>query len=357
MKILIAPHPFMKNIKFIFTGIIFGIIFCVNPAMAQKPANAGDYMQEISTEYSKITKDCWSYTSAVAHGKRARKLENRRKELVGTITATKKKISGMPGWQGDKSYRDSVVSFLKVYYDVINNEYSNITNIEGDAEQSYEKMEAYLLAQEKAGERLDNVYEMMKEQQAIFAAAHEVTLLQNSSKVSGKLERADRVFNYYHPLYLIFFRSYKQESFLLNSILKKDIPGMEQNREGLVTTASNGLSLMEAQSDFDGDASLKNICIEMLSFYKSETENNIGELISYFKKQEDFKKIKKEYDAKLPAKRTKADAEQYNNAANEVNAASVKYNSTNLELNTKRAALLEKWNQTVSDFLDKHVPK
>ena len=58
-------------------------------------------------------------------------------------------ISGLPAFNGDKEYRDTAVSFMKLYYNVLNEDYAKIINLEEISEQSYDDMEAYMMAQEK----------------------------------------------------------------------------------------------------------------------------------------------------------------------------------------------------------------
>jgi hypothetical protein len=78
---------------------------------AQSLNNAGSYMTYISAQQREIMKDFMSYTSAVAHGKSARKVANRRQELMKTMTESRRNIASMAPFQGDKSLRDSTAKF------------------------------------------------------------------------------------------------------------------------------------------------------------------------------------------------------------------------------------------------------
>ncbi len=68
----------------------------------------------------------------------------------------------MPSYKGEKAYRDSAVSFMKLYYNVLNEDYSKIINMEDIAEQSYDDMEAYMMAKEMVDKKLEEANEMMK---------------------------------------------------------------------------------------------------------------------------------------------------------------------------------------------------
>lgn len=323
----------------------------------QKFANAGEYLNYMNTETRKITRDMWDYTSAVTHGKSARKVENKRKEVLSTIKEAQGKISKMPGYEGDKSLRDSVVAYLKLSHIVLAEDYEKIVDMEEVAEQSYDMMEAYLLAQEKASDKLDAAGESLEEQQKLFAGQHNINLVENKDKISLKLESAGKVIQYYNTLYLIFFKSYKQEAYMLDAINRNDVNGIEQNKNSLAGFAAKGIESLDTMKAFKGDPSLKTSCKEMLAFYKMEANTKIPGMIDYFLKNENFNKMKSALEAKPQSKRSKEEIDQYNKAVKELNESMTKYNSVSQELYKKRSELLNKWNSSVKSFMDKHVPK
>lgn len=137
----------MKNLFL----LLVGIFFLEMTTIAQNYENAGEYMTAIDKQSENITKKFLSYASASAHGKKARKVENLRMKLLDEVQEARMNISGLPSFKGDKAYRDTSVSFMKLYFNVLNEDYSKIINMEDVAEQSYDAMEAYLLAQELVG--------------------------------------------------------------------------------------------------------------------------------------------------------------------------------------------------------------
>jgi hypothetical protein len=155
------------------------------------------YMENISVQLKTIMDDTWDYTSACAHSRSARKIDNKRKELVKTIIAAKNKITKMPDFDGDASLRDTVLSFLSIDYDVLNDDYSKIVNMEALADSSYDMMEAYLSAQEIADKKLDTANSNFIDEQKVFAEKNNINLIENKDKISKKLESSAKVFNYY----------------------------------------------------------------------------------------------------------------------------------------------------------------
>lgn len=336
---------------------VFSLSFTITYSAISYAQSAAQYMETITNEFQNIAADTWDYTSAVGHGKSARKVENRRKEVLETNMEAQKKIQKMGAFEGDKSFRDSTLAFLKLSYYVINHDYAKIVDMEEIAEESFNAMEAYLSAQEKAGQKLKEAGKMIEAEQKIFAATHNINLIESKDKISTKLEEAGKVFSYYNRLYLIFFKPYKEEGYMLDALNKNNINGVKENAENLSKYSDEGLKYLDTVKAYKGDNTLKIACVNLLTFYKSEGTAKAPVIINYLTNKESFFKIKATFDSKSQSSRTKADVDEYNKAVNDFNDAANQYNALNQQLNAKRSELLNKWNEAVSDFMDKQVPK
>jgi hypothetical protein len=347
----------MKKICLTLSLLAFAIFIPgMNNAKAQT-TDALEYMESISSQFKTIMDDTWDYTSTVAHSKSANKIDNKRKDLLKTLTAAKGTIGKMPDFEGDASYRDTVLAFLNIDYDVLNNDYSKIVDMEALAESSYDKMEAYLLAQEIAGNKLDTANSNLIAEQKVFAAKHDINIIENEDKVSKKLESSAKIFKYYNKVYLIFFKSYKQDAYLWTAITNSDLSSIEQNKNALLTTATEGLVLLDSIKAYKSDLALITACKKALIFYKSEAGTKLQDIVDYYISKDKFDKISTAYKAKDQSSLTKAEVDEYNNAVEEVNAAGTKYNTANQKLTTERNTIIETWNTAGQTFLDKHVPQ
>jgi hypothetical protein len=345
----------MKKINLLAIAILCFCIFTTKTSIAQK--SAVEYMENINQELSAIMADTWDYTSAVAHGKTARKIDNKRKDLIKTCQLAKNRVSRLGDFEGDKGLRDSVVAFLTLDYNVLTGDYEKIVNMEEIAEQSYDAMEAYLLAQERADQLLNDAGDRMAAEEKRFAEKNNINLLENKGKVAKKLESAGGVMKYYNEIYLIFFKSYKQEAYLVDAMNRNDLNAMEQNKNALIATATAGLEKLAKIDAFKGDANLKAACKNMLEFYKDEATSKMPDIIDFYMKKDKVDKVKKAFDAKAESKRTNDDINQYNAAVNDMNAGLKKYNTNNDVINKNRSNLLNKWNDGAAKFMDSHVPK
>jgi hypothetical protein len=344
------------SLKCKLTILGFVMLIATASTKAQNFNNGFEYMEFIGKEFKQISTDMWDYTSAAAHGKKAKTVEIKRKELVTQITKSIKKIEKLPGYNSNTSYRDSVLAYLNLNKLVLNDDYAKIVDMEEIAEQSYDAMEAYMLAKQKADEKQQLAGDMIDNEERKFAAANNINLIEGNDKISKKLEEAGKVYKYYNEIYLIFFKSYKQELYLIDAQNKADLNAMEQNKNALAKSCQEGKTKLENIADYKGDVSVKKACLDMLNFYESEA-TKFSDITKYYITKEKFDKINASFEAKSQSQRTKTDVDQFNAAVNELNEASNKYNAINQDLNQNRTKNLNKWNNDSEKLIDKFVPK
>ena len=188
---------------FLKSSVLITFLFLGLQSIGQQFSTAASYLEFISTKEKGISKELWDYTSTVARGKSARKVNNRRQDLIEAIKKAKQDIAKMPAFDGSKSFRDTTVAHLTLYYRVINEDYSKIMDMEDIAEQSYDNMEAYVLAQRVASDKLQESSEKFEQSYNGFAEANNITLLKSDDKLYKNLEKAGKAFDYYNDIFLI----------------------------------------------------------------------------------------------------------------------------------------------------------
>lgn len=329
------------------------LLFISAQTFAQDFENPGQYMDYIHKQQDNISKRFMTYTSASAHGKREKKVEALRNKLMDEISEARMNISGMPSYKGDKTYRDTAVNFMKFYYNVMNDDYSKIVNMEEIAEQSYDDMELYLLAEEKVQEKLKDANARMSEAQKQFAAKNNINLLTDKSEMGEMLEEVGGTNKHYHEVYLVFFKPYIQEKHLMDAIAKGNITAVEQSKNAMLKYAQEGLAALPSLKGYKGDKTLINGCMAALKFYVKEAEKT-SSISDYFLTKERFEGIKKDMDKK--STKSKEDVEAYNKSVNDINKASQSYNAVNKDLDGQRSDSLKEWNNAVKSFFDEHTP-
>ena len=335
--------------------LLFSLILLTNRSAAQAFENAGQYMDHITKANQVLTEKYLLYLSGMSHGKSARKVEKRRLEVLQAISDTKFSIMGMPPYKGDRTLKDTTVAYLKILNSVFNEDYGKIVNMEEIAEQSYDLMEAYMLAQEKANEKLQQASEKQNEMQKKFAAKNNITLIESESASEAKMKIASAVMKHYDEVYLIFFKSYKQEAYLMDAVNQKNVNSIEQNVNSLQSFSEQGLEKLKDLKGYNNDASLIIACRNLLNFYKDEAKKGSA-MTDFFLKAENFAKLKKQFDSKPGSKRTQQDVDQFNKAVKEINDAGNDYNAINNDLNKQRSKTLDGWNNAVKRYMDEYIP-
>lgn len=338
------------------TSLLFILVCVTLSSLAQDFSTPGGYLTHFSKTIETVNQTYMNYLSAVSHGKSARKVEKLRNKTLDAILMAKGEIAGAPGFKGDKIYRDATSAYIKTCYSVFNEDYHKIVNMEEIAEQSYDMMEAYLLAQKMAGEKLKEASDKQSVALKEFAAKHNIQLTDSKDELDIKLEKAGKVNEYYNKIYLIFFKSYKQDMYLTDAINKSDLNGMEQSRNALETYATAGLEELSSLGSFESDATVLAACKASLNFYKQVATQKMEPISSFVLANDNFTKLKKNFDVMPAARRTQADVDNFNKAVNDINKASNAYNKANNDINKQRTDMLNKWNGAVKDFFDAQMP-
>jgi hypothetical protein len=353
--VLRKPFDMKKTLQFAFT-FLFALIIAVPFAGAQgSTANANAYLDKVTDGQQQITEDFLSYISAVAHGKTARKIEKRRNDLVTAVAQARSRIKYLNPFEGDTSVKVAAFNYYEVEYNLLKNDYAKIVDMEEIAEESYDKMEAYLMAQEKAEEKLNESYNTWDAAFRAFAARYKITIMEDKSAVAKKAEAAHKVNEYYHQVYLVFFKSYKQEMYLSTAVEKKDLNGIEQSKNTLLKDVTDGFEKLNKIPAFDGDGDLTLTCRKALQFYQKEGKTSVPVVSDFLVKSDNFEKLKKTMNS--GGNHSKEDVDNYNKAVHDINAAVGSYNKLNKDDNVERNKVIDEWNNGAQGFLSKHTPR
>ena len=118
--------------SFLFGSLFLSLLGAALPSFAQKQNmdNPGDYMTAISKARGDMDVKYMQYVSAVAHGRRARKVEKLRHEVLDNITQSRYNTTDLPLYKGDNSLRRGSIDYIQLCYLVFSEDYTKIVNME-----------------------------------------------------------------------------------------------------------------------------------------------------------------------------------------------------------------------------------
>lgn len=327
------------------------------PAESIEKTPAVVYFEKIGRISRSISESAWEYVKVSADRKRSGEAAKKRKETIQKIENSIIQISAVEPFEGDSSYREAVLVYLRDLNAVMRDDYATIVSIEKNSEESFSALEAYLNMKEKADRKLDIITVKLKKAEEKFADANSVALSYRESDVTKKFRIASDVTKYYNSVYLPFFKAFKQESVLLDAVNSGDLQKIDSGRLLLHKVSNEGLDTYKSIKPYSGDLSLVKAASAFLDFFAEESVKHTKNITDYVQKKDAFEKIRKEFNAKKDSERTKVDADNYNAKAGELNDAGKKYNESVNELNKKRAELISRWNIISAEYFDRHIPR
>jgi hypothetical protein len=349
-----------KKVSGIFV-IIAGIFIATSayqfPGYAQQANDAVAYLELLSRPSDSILNDTWEYQRATAHSNNPKMIEDKRKTLIKHIEEYIADVNKMKPFKDDDMLRTSILKYLTLLHSILLNDYAKIVDMKEIAEQSYDTMEAYLLAQDKANEKLNDSIKILSDAEKTFADKNKITLNIVETELSKKVKKASDVMNYYNRVYLVLFKSLKQEAYLLDAKSSGDISKIEQNRKTLSKHSADGLKKISAMKPYDDDKTLLTICQKALVFYRNEAEENTTIATDFIIQKEEVEKLKKAFELTNTSERTQEQVDQYNAKVNAFNNTVNKLNAVNGKLNNERSAIITEWNTGFQEFISKHTPE
>ncbi|GAB4166887.1 MAG: hypothetical protein Tsb0033_28940 [Winogradskyella sp.] len=322
---------------------------------AQTFDNALQYLEFVSEQQEGITKKMWKYTKSIAHSRSDRNIENKRKSLLKTLDKAIDRIKKAPGYDGNE-FKNQLLNRLQYSKNMLNDDYAKIIDMKAVAEQSYDAMEAYMLAQEMADKKMEEIQEQYEANYYAFANKHKINIIENESDLSKNMTISNEVFRHYKKMYLIYFKVYINEIYLIDALNNGDANAIQQNANALSESAKEGLEILKTVEHYKNDKSIANTTKKAFEFFIDEADNKMPQIVEFLILNEDLQKTQTALEKTPQRKRTKEQIDGYNNMVNDFNKKVKDYNKLNGELNNKRQTVINNLNNTNQNFLSKHIP-
>src|SRR5258708_34984599 len=232
-------------------GFFALLLLClVTTSRAQDMNNPGDYITAITKARGEMDAKYMQYLSATGHSRTARKVEKLRQEVLDNITESRYKTTDLPLYKGDNSLRKGSIDYIQLCYIVFSEDYKKIVNMEELAEQSVDEMQAYLLLQEKVGEKLNQGSADLEKITKDFAAKYNVTLTTGKNALGDKMETAGKLNTYINSIYIIFFKCNWMDGQMVQAMNDKKVNEVEQSRSALLQYSPEGLKALTTLKPF-----------------------------------------------------------------------------------------------------------
>lgn len=291
------------------------------------PAAYNDYIVDIQ---GKVLQMNVNYVMESVHNDNFEQVDNSRLRLIRMIEHALEKVNTMPEFEGNSVFRDEAAGVFSTYLDAFNIEFKEANLLKEKRQESYEAMENFYNAQDKAEKKLEVASDKLMAAQQQFAQDHnmEIMMGKGHSSTQNMIQVINKVNGYTRVVFLAYFKVSKDDASVMDAMEEKNPDMMESYRKKMLISVDEGLIKLNALGAFEDDDEFRQSAIALLEFHKKMGEESYPELIKFInKKDEDL---------------TQADVDIYNGIIE--------------LLNSQPPLLLTKYNQLNMDFYKKHIP-
>ena len=346
----------MKKITKNLLVSLFLLVFSAG-SVAQDFTSAHDYLAYILQNENIVANNMWNYIKISAHSNSDKKIERKKDKLIQTIKEVSHNIGTMPPFEGDAALRDSLVVFFERSIEILNGDFEEVEKLELEANTSYQAMKKYLNAQSNANQNYSEANNKILEQVDYFAEQNNLELIADNSKLNANLKISNIVYDYYNKFYLIFFRGYIEDTYIIDAVNMQDTTKLKIHIDSLTSAYTTGKAEIGNLLSYNGDNSLKLACQNALNHYKKEATVQLPIIINFFRVDAELRKVKAEYEAIPEAEITQDDVNKYNFTISKYNTAIGEYNETIEIMNNELKENYKQWTKAVEKFLKNHIPK
>jgi hypothetical protein len=243
--------------------------------------NPSDYNNFIMKEVITTVQKNFEYISLTIHSEDYDQLEKKRKEVVDGIAAAKAHVREMPPLEGDTKLRDEAVDVLNEYKTAFELDFKSILNLKRKSKDSFEAMEAYFIAQDKAEEKVNKATRQLRKAQHVYAEKNNMKVVDSKSDdvLEKKMNKIIEVNDYWRSIFLTYFKVSKQYDKLWDALSEQKANPLNHQRDLTLKVIDQVLPELTRKSDFHGDSEFRDQTINMIEYYRQVAEVDFGKII------------------------------------------------------------------------------
>ncbi|MGB0985172.1 MAG: LIC11966 family surface protein [Saprospiraceae bacterium] len=304
------------------------LLLCCLP-MLSMAQDAIEFNNAIVVEQAMVTAKNLEYVSYSVHSKDFNEIDRKRKEITTQIDASIKAVTALTAPERGADLKKEALEVLGMYKRIFDMDFVEVAKLKQDSESSYDAMERYFEAQQKAEKQLDKAGDRFNRAQERFAKRNDFKIEKSdgTDPLSKQIKKMNRANEYTRKIFLTYFKADKAHGAFMEAMSKQE-KGLEGKRSKMEKAAKEALGVLKEMDGFEGDKDYLNATVKLMTFYKNIAANEFVDVVKVATaKQEDL---------------TQKDVDNYNNGIQKYN------NGVN--------ALIMDFNQKYSELLKKHVP-
>lgn len=214
-------------------------------------------------------------------------LEARRNEVMQQIMLSKEKIKNMPPLNGDTRLRDEAVETLNEYQHAFELDYKDIIGLKQKSKDSFQAMEAYWKAEDKAEEKVNKATGRLRKAQQVYANKNNMKVVdgKEDTVLEEKMARISAVNNYWREIYLESFKVSKEYDLLWDILPREKAEPLDHQRKEVIKIVDQVLPSLRAKPGFNGDVEFRNQTTDLLEYYQRVAKIDFAKIVEVLRKK------------------------------------------------------------------------
>lgn len=250
--------------------------------------NPGDYNNFIMKEMAAAVQKNFEYISFTVHTDDYELMDAKRKEVIMQINESKDRIGKMPPIEGDTRLRDEAVEALKEYQHAFELDYKDIIGLKRKSKDSYEAMENYFKAEDKAEEKVNKATQRLRKAQQTYASKNNMRIVdaRDDDALEQKMARISAVNSYWRDIFLQYFRVSKEYDQMWDLLAQQKAGPLEHQRQVALKAAEDVLPALRAKPAFNGDREFRDQTIGIVEYYQKVANEDFSRIVELLNRKD-----------------------------------------------------------------------
>lgn len=325
----------MKN-----TLLFISLFIFLNDGFAQMdPTPFNNILVE---EQNQVSTKNLEYVSYSVHSDDYEAIEKKRFEVILQVAKAHKVITAIQAPKEGQQMKDEVLEILDTYKEIFTYDFAEVVELKKNRESSYEAMEEYFEAQDKAEEKLSKASGRFQKSQVKFAQkmGFEIQDSAGDDEKEAFIDIVNAVYDYDRLVFLPYFKVSKADAIFMDAMsAEKSATTLESKRKKVEATAAEAIKTLRATKAFKGDKAYRDSALDLVKYIEELAKKNYVDMVAL---------------TKLKSKNRK---QLGNEGIKKYNALIEKYKATIEEYNVKMNQLIGRFNEESDKLQQKHIPK
>lgn len=249
--------------------------------------NPGDYNNYIMKEMTEAVRKNFEYISFTVHSEAYDLMEGKRGEVIDQIKTSKEKISQMPAFEGDTHLRDAALNALDEYENAFALDYKEIIGLKKKSKDSYEAMEAYFKAEDRAEDKVNKATIQLRKAQQSYASKNNMSIAESKSHdaLEEKMQNVKEVNAYWRDIFITYFKVSKEYDRMWDVLEDQKAGPLENQRHAVEKITQQTLEELHKKSAYKGDREFLDQTIGIIEYYQKTAEVDFAQIVELLKKK------------------------------------------------------------------------